>query len=79
MRDRQRIEPPARSRPTAKAPTGQVAPVQALGQAIGNRALARLLAPQLAIARDLKGDHPVNEGTFTLDLETVHPAGARTG
>jgi hypothetical protein len=82
VRDRPRIPQPARGgydRTAAKAPAGQVASVQALGRAIGNRALARLLQPQRAIARDLKGDHAVDEGTFTLDLETVHPAGGKNG
>ncbi len=53
--------------------------VQALGQAIGNRALSRLVAPRRAIARDLKHDYPVDEGTFKLDLTTVHPAGGKNG
>ena len=83
MRERLQIDQPSRhSAPDAARGAGAAAPVssvQALGRAIGNRALARLLAPRRAIARDLKGDHDVNEGTFKLDLETVHPAGGKNG
>lgn len=82
MRDRPHIEQPARRSRDAVAgrgPAPQVASVRALGQAIGNRALARLVQPRRAVARDLKGDHPVNEGTFTLNLVTEHPAGGKNG
>jgi hypothetical protein len=55
--------------------------VEALGQAIGNRALSRLVAgpPRRAIARDLKKEHKVGEGSFKLDLETQKPAGGKNG
>ena len=83
MRDHPHIEQqPAQRGPERVAgrnAAGQVASVQALGQAIGNRALARLLRPTRAIARDLKGDHAAKDGTFTLDLETVKAAGGKNG
>ena len=82
MHERLQTDQPTRHVPDPARGAGSAASissVQALGQAIGNRALARLLAPRRAIARDLKGDHPVNEGTFKLDLTTVHPAGGKNG
>lgn len=82
MRDRPHIEQPAQPSPeraAGRSAAGPAGSVQALGQAIGNRALARLLAPTRAIARDLKGDHAAKDGTFTLDLETVKAAGGKNG
>jgi hypothetical protein len=76
VHERLRNDQPARSSPDRGAARRAISPasVQALGQAIGNRALARLM-----IARDLKKDYAVNEGTFKLNLETVHPAGGKNG
>ena len=71
-----------------KAPSGlpgrAAAPqrsVAALNSAIGNRALARLIAgkPQRAVARNLKKEHKAGEGKFFLDLETQKPAGGKNG
>jgi|EndMetStandDraft_8_1072994.scaffolds.fasta_scaffold210609_2 hypothetical protein len=53
-------------------------PVLGLQRTIGNRAVARLLAGRV-LQRDLKGDHKIRNGTFTLDLETQKNKGAKSG
>jgi hypothetical protein len=62
----------AKREPEPSATSRDVLPVQALGRAIGNRALTRL------IQRSLVRDHDVTEGKFKLNLVT-DSVGGTTG
>jgi hypothetical protein len=84
MRERRQIDQPQEGRATSiGGATDPRRSLEALGHAIGNRALARLVQdgaiPRRAVARDLKQKHKVDEGEFKLALETQHPAGGKNG
>jgi hypothetical protein len=66
------------ARPSEKRPSAALALRSALRQTQPTPVLARRSATRL-LARDIKGDEKVTEGTFKMNLKTESHAGAKSG